>query len=106
MKKDLTKKENLGKMTEGYAKMLKFISIRQDISDVKDSAREFADRLEQGEVVTGLPWANTVRALLDYIESLEEDLAYQIELKEQLLNIAEDREKLFDDGGIQRPFKT
>lgn len=76
MKKDLTEEPTFGKMTKGYAKMLKHISVRQDINAIKDSAKELADKLEQSQVVTGLPTANTVRALLDYIESLEEELEH------------------------------
>jgi hypothetical protein len=78
--KDLTKEENLGKMTEGYAKMLKFISVRQDISSVKNEAKQLAEKLRAGRYLhfkdhENLTNSNVVYALLDYIESLEEEIS-------------------------------
>ena len=55
-------------MDENYYKMLKEISVRQDISEVKDYALKLADK--QDNIGDG----NTIRALLDYIDALEHDI--------------------------------
>lgn len=52
---------------------MKQLSIRQDITSVKDSSKELADKLD-------LPDANTIRALLDYIEVLEGDIRNLLEI--------------------------
>lgn len=77
-------------MNKKYAAMLKQISVRQDISEVKDSAKKLSHKLRiQGDLeeTFGCGFqapgyfnfmdANLVDALLDYIEALEKDIEVQ-----------------------------
>jgi hypothetical protein len=74
-------------MDKEHANMLKEISVRQDISEVKDSAKKLSHKLRiQGDFEETFGGglivpkyftfmdANLVDALLDYIEVLEKDM--------------------------------
>lgn len=61
--------------TKEYFDMLKKVSVRQDISDVKNSAVLLAARIRSDGSSEDIMDSNTIYALLDYIEALENDLA-------------------------------
>ena len=68
------------KMNKQYAQMLKKISVRQDMSEVKDSAKKLSNKLRiqggfGGPGYFNFMDANLVDALLDYIDALENDLS-------------------------------
>ncbi len=68
------------KMNKQYAEMLKNISVRQDISEVKYSAKKLSNKLRIQGGLGGPGYfnfrdANLVDALLDYIKVLEDDLS-------------------------------
>jgi hypothetical protein len=62
-------------MNKEYAAMLKKVSVRQDMSEVKDSAKKLSDKMRMNGGNYTFTDANLVDALLAYIKVLEGDLS-------------------------------